>query len=178
MLRKLAIALVAAISAAAIPFGAMAAHAGGGGGHGGGGGGGRGGGGGGGYSGGHSGGGGGGYSGGHSFSGGRGGGPGFSVRGMPGGNAFVNRGVNAQPFVNRGVSAQPFVSRGAPGRTHFVARQMSSDHRFAWIGHRRVHGRHLHGFIPGIGYAYYWYYDDCYVWTDDYGWVNICGYDY
>src|SRR5215467_15584420 len=158
MLRKLAIALVAAVSAAAIPVGAMAAHGGGGGGHGGGGGG--------------------GYSGGHSFSGGRGGGPGFSVRGMPGGNAFVNRGVNAQPFVNRGVSAQPFVSRGAPGRTHFVARQMSSDHRFAWIGHRRVHGRHLHGFIPGIGYAYYWYYDDCYVWTDDYGWVNICGYDY
>src|SRR5215472_9806876 len=161
MLRKLAIALVAAISAAAIPFGAMAAHAGGGGGHGGGGGGG--------YSGGHSGGGGGGYSGGHSFSGGRGGGPGFSVRGMPGGGSA---------FVNRGVYAQPFVSRGAPGRTHFVARQVSSDHRFAWIGHRRVHGRHLHGFIPGIGYAYYWYYDDCYVWTDDYGWVNICGYDY
>jgi hypothetical protein len=26
--------------------------------------------------------------------------------------------------------------------------------------------------------AYYWYYDDCYVLTDDYGWVNICGYDY
>jgi hypothetical protein len=29
---------------------------------------------------------------------------------------------------------------------------------------------------PGNRYAYYWYYDDCYVLTDDYGWVNICGY--
>jgi hypothetical protein len=107
---------------------------------------------------------------------------------MPGGNAFVSRGVTGQPFVsrgvtgqplvNRGVVGQPFVSRGIPSRTPFMARQVSSDHRFAWIGHRRVHGRHLRGFIPGIGYAYYWYYDDCYVLTDDYGWVNICGYDY
>jgi hypothetical protein len=47
---------------------------------------------------------------------------------------------------------------------------------YAWIGGRRVHGRHLRGIIPGIRYAYYWYYDDCYVLTDDYGWVNICGY--
>jgi hypothetical protein len=59
-----------------------------------------------------------------------------------------------------------------------VAHRVSSDHRFAFIGHRRVHGRHLHGFIPGIGYAYYWYYDDCYVLTDDYGWINICGYQH
>jgi hypothetical protein len=160
MLHRLAIALVAAVSlGVAAPTGAIAAHGGGGGGHGGGGGG-------------H--GGGGGPSGGHSFSAS----PGFSGRGMPGGNAFVNRGVSAQPFVNRGVTGQPFVSRGVPGSTRFAGRQVSSDHRFAWIGHHRVHGRHLRGFIPGIGYAYYWYYDDCYVLTDDYGWINICGYDY
>ena len=36
---------------------------------------------------------------------------------------------------------------------------------------------HIFGFIPGIGYAYYWYYDDCYVLTD-YGWINICSYEY
>jgi hypothetical protein len=82
MLHRLAIALVAAVSlGVAAPTGAIAAHGGGGGGHGGGGGG-------------H--GGGGGPSGGHSFSAS----PGFSGRGMPGGNAFVNRGVSAQPFVN------------------------------------------------------------------------------
>jgi hypothetical protein len=170
MLRKLAIALVAAVSVAAIPIGAMAAHGGGGGGGHGGGGGGRGGGGGGSH-------------GGHSYSGG----PGFSGRGMPGGNAFVNRGVaqpfvnravTGQPFVNRGVVGQPFVNRGIPGATPFVGHRVSSDHRFAFIGHRRVHGRHLRGFIPGIGYAFYWYYDDCYVLTDDYGWINICGNDY
>ena len=162
MLRRLAIALVAAgsLGVAAIPTGAMAAHGGGGGGgHGGGGGG-------------HFGGG--APGGGHSFSGG----PGFSGRGMPGGNAFVNRGVAGQPFVSRGVATNPLAGRGVPGATPFVGHRISSDHRFAWIGHHRVHGRHLHGFIPGIGYAYYWYYDDCYVLTDDYGWVNLCGYDY
>jgi hypothetical protein len=165
MLRKLAIALVAAVSVAAIPIGAMAAHGGGGGGGHGGGGGGRGGGGG--SHGGSSG-------GGHSYSGGSG----FSGHGMPGGNAFVNRGVSAQPFVNRGVAGNPLVGRGVPGATPFMGHRVSSDHRFALIGHRHVHGRHLRGFIPGIGYAYYWYYDDCYVLTDDYGWINICGYDY
>jgi len=169
MLRKLAVTLAALVSLSVVSTGAMAfGHGGGGGGHGGGGGG-------------H---GGGAPGGGHSFSGG----PGFSGRAMPGGNSFVSRGVSAQPFVNRGVtgqpfvnrgvSAQPFVNRGVPGSTRFAGRQVSSDHRFAWIGHHRVHGRHLHGFIPGIGYAYYWYYDDCYVLTDDYGWINICGYDY
>jgi hypothetical protein len=159
MLRKLAIALVAVVSVAAIPISAMAAH--GGGGHGGGGGGGHGGGGGGGHSGGHS------------------GGPGFSGRGMPGGNALVNRGVVGQPFMSRDVTSNPLVGRrGIPGATPFVGHRVSSDHRFAFIGQRRIHGRHLRGFIPGIGYAYYWYYDDCYVLTDDYGWINICGYDY
>jgi hypothetical protein len=69
------------------------------------------------------------------------------------------------------------VGRGAPV-AGALAHRVSSDHRFAWIGDRRVHGRHLRGFIPGIGYAYFWYYDDCYVLTDDYGWVNLCGYEY
>jgi hypothetical protein len=91
---------------------------------------------------------------------------------------FVSRGVNAQPFVSRGVNAQPFVNRGVPANTRVAGLRVSSDHRVAWIGHHRHHGRHLHGFIPGIGFAYYWYYDDCYVLTDDYGWVNLCGYDY
>jgi hypothetical protein len=96
----------------------------------------------------------------------------LSGRGIPGGNAFVNRGVVGQPFVSRGVAGNPLVGRGVPNATPFVAHRVSSDHRFAFIGHRRVHGRHLHGFIPGIGYAYYWYYDDCYVLTDDCGWIN------
>jgi hypothetical protein len=172
MSRKLAIALVAAISlgVAAIPTGAAAAHGGGGGGgHGGGGGGGH-------FGGGAPG-------GGHSFTGG----PGFSGRGTPGGNAFVNRGVGNNPFVSRGVVGQPFVNRGVTGNPLVgrgvpgagpLGHRVSSDHRFAFFGHRRVLGRHLHGFIPGIGYAYYWYYDDCYVLTDDYGWINICGYNY
>jgi hypothetical protein len=109
---------------------------------------------------------------------------------MPGGNAFVNRGVVGNPLVGRSVpgttpfvgrnvpSATPFVGRNVPGASPFAGHRVSSDRRFAWIGHHRVHGRHLHGFIPGIGYAYYWYYDDCYVLTDDYGWINICGYQY
>jgi hypothetical protein len=107
---------------------------------------------------------------------------------MPGSNSFVNRGVSSNPFVSRGVVGQPFVNRGVtgnplagrgvPGSAPFVAHRVSGDHRFAFIGNRRVHGRHLHGFIPGIGLAYYWYYDDCWVLTDDYGWINICGYNY
>jgi hypothetical protein len=115
------------------------------------------------------------------------GGNAFVNRGV-GGNGFVNRGVTSQPFVNRGVTSQPFVNRGVtsrplvggagPGATPFAGRRVSSDHQFAWVGQHRIHGRHLHGFIPGIGYAYYWYYDDCWVLTDDYGWINICGYDY
>ena len=78
----------------------------------------------------------------------------------------MNRGVAGHPFVGRGSSAIPFAGR-----------HVSSDHRFAWIGHRRVFGRHIYGFIPGIGYGYYWYYDDCYALTD-YGWINICVYNY
>jgi hypothetical protein len=164
MSHKLAIAVIAAVSfgVAAIPIGAMAAHGGGGGGH----------------------------VGGGAPGGGRGisGGPGFSGRGMLGGNSFVNRGVGSNPFVSRGVVGQPFVSRGVagnplvgrgvPSAAPFVAHRVSGDRRFAFIGNRRVHGRHLHGFIPGIGYAYYWYYDDCYVLTDEFGWINICGYQY
>jgi hypothetical protein len=150
MLGRLAIALVAAVSlgVGAIPTAVMAGHGGGGGGHGGGGG---------------------GHFGGGAPGGGRGfsGGPSFSGRGMPGGNAFVSRGV----------AGNRLVGRGGPGAGPLLHR-VSSDHRFAWIGDRRVHGRHLRGFIPGIGYAYYWYYDDCYVLTDDYGWANLCGYEY
>jgi hypothetical protein len=106
--------------------------------------------------------------------GGRGisGSPSFSGRGMPGRNTFVSRGVSSP-----GVAGNRVVGPGVPGAGQ-LGHRVSSDHRFAWIGQRRVHGRHLRGFIPGIGYAYYWYYDDCYVLTDDYGWVNICGNGY
>jgi hypothetical protein len=159
MLGRLAIALVAAVSlgVGAIPTGVMAGHGGGGGGHGGGGG---------------------GHLGGAVPGGGRGisGGPGFSGRGIPGGNPFVSRGVSGQPL-SRGVAGNRLAGRGVLGAGP-LGHRVSSDHRFAWIGDRRVHGRHLRGFIPGIGYAYYWYYDDCYVLTDDYGWVNVCGDEY
>jgi hypothetical protein len=146
---KLAIALMAAVSlgVAAMPAAVMA-HGGGGGG------------------GGHGGGGGGGGGRGGGFSGGRSFSPpaGFN-RGVPGG-AFVNRGVGVQSFVNRGVTTAPLAGRHVIG-----------NGRWAWIGGHRHHGRHIHGFIPGIGYGWYWYYDDCYVLTD-YGWINMCGYDY
>jgi hypothetical protein len=89
----------------------------------------------------------------------------FSGHGLPGGYALVNPGVSGRLSAGRGV----------PGTAPLVGRHVSSDHRFAWIGHRRVVGRHIYGFIPGIGYGYYWYYDDCYVLTD-YGWINVCGY--
>jgi hypothetical protein len=158
MWRKLAIALTAAVSlgVAAMPTGVMARGGGGGGGGGG-----------------HGGGGGGFGGGGHGFGGGgfSGGGvrsfsaPGGFSRGVPGG-AFVNRGVGARPFVNRGTTSAALAGRRVTG-----------NGRYAWIGHHRHHGRHIYGFIPGIGYGYYWYYDDCYVLTD-YGWINMCGYDY
>jgi hypothetical protein len=90
---------------------------------------------------------------------------------MPGGNAFVNRGVTGQPFVSRGVTGQPFVSRSVPAA--LAGRHVTANGRFAWDGHHRLHGRHIHGFIPGFGYGYYWYYGDCWAWTD-YGWTNIC----
>jgi hypothetical protein len=32
-----------------------------------------------------------------------------------------------------------------------------------------------HRFFPVFGYIDYWYYGDCYVWTD-YGWFNACDY--
>jgi hypothetical protein len=86
--------------------------------------------------------------------------------------------LGGNSFVNRGVAGNPLVGRGVPSAAPFVAHRVSGDRRFAFIGNRRVHGRHLHGFIPGIGYAYYWYYDDCYVLTDEFGWINICGYQY
>jgi hypothetical protein len=136
MLTKLAIALVAAVSlgVAAIPTGAMAAHrGGGGGGHGGGGGG-------------HFGGG--APGGGRSFSGG----PGFSGRGMPGGNALVNRGVGSNPFVSRGVSGNPLVGRGVPSAASFVARRVSGDHRFAFIGNRRVLSQYNGDTVSLLGY--------------------------
>jgi hypothetical protein len=140
MLGRLAIALVAAFSlgVGGIPTSVMAGHGGGGGGRSGG-----------------------GHFGGGAPGGGRGisGGPSFFGRGMPGGNAFVSRGVSGQPFVSRGVPGNRLAGRDVPGAGS-LAHRVSSDHRFAWIGDRRVHGRHLRGFIPGIGYAYYWYYDE------------------
>jgi hypothetical protein len=164
MLRKLALATAVCLSVAALPAAAIAAH-GGGGGHGGGG----------------FGGGGHGGFGGHSFSGGGFGGrsfsPGFAPRGIPGGgisgrNAFVNRGVPAQPFANRGMTAQAFMSRSLPVGP-MAGRHVTANGRFAWDGHHRIHGRHIHGFIPGFGYGYYWYYGDCWAWSD-YGWINVC----
>jgi hypothetical protein len=132
----------------AIPIDAMAR---GGGGHGGGGGGGHG-----------------GFGGGHpSFSGGPGigGHPAFTSRAMPGAPSLANRGVTGHPFVGRGVPGQPFTGRKVTGKG-----------RYAWIGHHRVHGRHVHHrFFVGLGFLDYWYYGDCYVLTD-YGWVNLCDY--
>jgi hypothetical protein len=97
--------------------------------------------------------------------GGGGHGGGGASRGVPGG-PVVNRGVGGQTFVNRGVTNAPLEGRRVIG-----------NGRWAWIGGHRHHGRHIQGFIPGIGYGWYWYYDDCYVLTDS-GWVNICGYNY
>jgi hypothetical protein len=130
----------------------------------------------------HSRGGGGGGGGGHSFSSGGGfsGGlrGGSFSRGAPGG-AFANRGVSSQTFVNRGAGSQGFVERGMTSRNRITGplegRTVSGNRQWAMIDGRRHHGRHIHAFIPGIGLAWYWYYDDCYVLTDDYGWVNICG---
>jgi hypothetical protein len=162
MWHKLAIAATAAVSigVAAMPTGVMAAH---GGGHGGGG---------------HGGFSGGGFSGGgRSFSG-------FSAprsfsapsgfsRGVPNA-ASVNRGVGTQTFVNRSITNTNRSITSAP----LAGRRVISNGRWAWIGGHRRHGRRIHAFIPGIGIGWYWYYDDCYVLTDDYGWINICGYNY
>jgi hypothetical protein len=63
---------------------------------------------------------------------------------------------------------------GVPG--NLAGRHVFNGGRSAWIGGHRAHGRRIYGFIPGYGYGYYWYYNDCYVWTD-YGWINMCGYD-
>jgi hypothetical protein len=115
--------------------------------------------------GGHGGGGHGGFSGGgRSFSGGA-----FMNRGVPGGRTFGP----GRTFVAPG-GGRPLVGRGP---ANLAGRHIIGGGRYAWIGGHRIHGRHIHGFIPGIGYGYYWYYDDCYVWTD-FGWINLCGYDY
>jgi hypothetical protein len=158
MLRHLTIGLAALVclSVAAIPIDATAR--GGGGGHGGGGGGH------GGFGGGHA-----GFSGGHpGFSGGPGvlgGRPGLTSRAMPGTPALANRGVAGQPLVGRGMPGKPFAGRKVTG-----------NGRYAWIGHHRVHGRHMHHrFFVGLGFLDYWYYGDCYVLTD-YGWINLCDY--
>jgi hypothetical protein len=104
------------------------------------------------------------------YSGGGRGGSFFSGGGHSGGGpGVVNRGGRAF-LVGPGGSSHALVSHGAPGR-------VIGNGRYAWIGHHRFHGRHLEGFIPGIGYADYWYYDDCWVWTAN-GWVSLCGYGY
>jgi hypothetical protein len=68
-----------------------------------------------------------------------------------------------QPLAGRGVQAAPLGGR-----------YVTANGRFAWNGHHRIHGRHILGLIPGFGYGYYWYYGDCWAWTDDYGWANLC----
>ncbi len=180
MLRKLAIVVTAAVSQAAVamPAGVMAfghgggGHGGGGGGHGGFGGG----------FGGHGFGGGlgghgvGGFSSGRSFSGpGAFSHPGTFSHPVPGGGAFVSR-VPGHQFISPGATAHPSLNHNMPVAS-LAGRHVIRGGRIAWIGHHRVHGRHIYGFIPGIGYGYYWYYDDCYVWTD-YGWIDMCGYTY
>jgi len=99
----------------------------------------------------------------HGFSGGgRSYGPGFTGRTMPGGTM---PGRQMPAFVKRGIAGQ----HAAPLGRRFV----TSNGRFAWSGDHRIRGRHIFGFIPGFGYGYYWYYGDCWIWTD-YGWIDLC----
>jgi hypothetical protein len=74
----------------------------------------------------------------------------------------MSRGINGQG----GMGNHP---GGGPGRS------VIANGRFAFDCHHRFHGRHIYGFIPGYGYGYYWYYGDCWVWSD-YGWINMCGF--
>jgi hypothetical protein len=101
--------------------------------------------------------------GGHSFSGGgHSYGPGFTGRSMSGG---TGPGRQMPAFVARGIAGQ----HAAPLGERFV----TSNGRFAWNGHHRFRGRHIFGLIPGFGYGYYWYYGDCWIWTDN-GWIDLC----
>jgi hypothetical protein len=52
----------------------------------------------------------------------------FSGHGLPGGYALVNPGVSGRLSAGRGV----------PGTAPLVGRHVSSDHRFAWIGHLAI----------------------------------------
>jgi hypothetical protein len=83
----------------------------------------------------------------------------------------VNRGITGRPFVNRGVTAQSL--NRSQAAAPLGDRHVTANGRFAWHGHHRFRGRHIFGLIPGFGYGYYWYYGDCWAWTD-YGWVNVC----
>jgi hypothetical protein len=112
--------------------------------------------------------------GGHGGGGHGGGGGGGRSFGAP---SNIGRGAPGG-VMNRGVPRQTFVAPGNVSANNSANRRIIGNGRYAWIGNHRVHGRHRHGFIPGIGLAYYWYYDDCIVWVDGYGWVNLCGYDY
>jgi hypothetical protein len=144
MWRKLALVTAVSLSVAAMPAAAFAR----GGGHGGGGGG-------------HGFGG-----GGHAFSGGgRSFSPGFTGRSMPGGVMPGRQMPGRNAFVPRGLAGQ----HAAPLGNRFV----THNGRWAWNGHHRIHGRHIFGLIPGFGYGYYWYYGDCWIWTDN-GWINLC----
>jgi hypothetical protein len=109
--------------------------------------------------------------GGHAGGGGFHGGGGFRGGGgaLIGGGSLVNRGGHTF-LVGPGGASHVLVSHGAPGR-------VIGDGRYAFIGHHRFRGRHFEGFLPGVGYEDYWYYDDCFVWTVN-GWVSLCGYDY
>jgi hypothetical protein len=110
----------------------------------------------------HGGGGGGGHGGGGGGHGGGGGyGGGHGGRGTSGGGMPVHQ--NA--FVSRSLAGQ----HAAPLGDRFVTK----DGRFAWSGHHRIHGRHIFGFIPGFGYGYYWFYNDCWAWTE-HGWIDLC----
>jgi hypothetical protein len=108
-------------------------------------------------------------------SGGWGGGHWSGGHGGFGGHSFVGHSFVGRPGFSHFAPGGAFVNRGGAGHP-FVGHHVIGNGRFAWIGHRRVEGQRIYGFIPGIGYGYYWYYDDCLVMTD-YGWSNMCGYD-
>jgi hypothetical protein len=113
----------------------------------------------------HGGGGGGGHGGGGGGHGGGGRG-GFPGGGGPG---VVSRDGHSV-FVGPDGSSHALASHGAPGR-------VIGNGRYAWIGHHRFRGHHFEGFLAGIGWADYWYYGDCWVWTAN-GWIDLCGYGY
>jgi len=105
----------------------------------------------------------------------RGGGGLFSGGGKTGrdiagpGTGLVNRGGRVWMDLPGG-GTRAVLNHGTPER-------VVGNGRSAYFGGHRIHGRRFHGFIAGLGLVDYWYYDDCWVWTES-GWFNLCGLDY